>query len=158
MGFGHYFAEIPGFARLRPFGKGWAFKPALKRRSPTARLWMRSGKPRSETWGALCFRGSNQGHNRQPHPEPVAIIKQSRGPGGSGRPDSTYLEKIKGEIATSSSLKDKLKYWNYARVLDFTNPPIRQRSHQQPGTGTPRVLTVADHCITRPLLRPALPT
>lgn len=32
--------------------------------------------------------------------------------------DSTQLEKIKAEVATVSSLKGKLKYWNYAQVLE----------------------------------------
>jgi hypothetical protein len=32
--------------------------------------------------------------------------------------DATQLEKIKSEVATVSNLKDKLKYWNYAQVLE----------------------------------------
>jgi hypothetical protein len=32
--------------------------------------------------------------------------------------DSTQLERIKSEVATIPSLKDKLKYWNYAQVLE----------------------------------------
>ena len=32
--------------------------------------------------------------------------------------DTAQLEKIKGEVATVSNLKDKLKYWNYAQVLE----------------------------------------
>lgn len=32
--------------------------------------------------------------------------------------DTTQLEKIKSEVATVPNLKDKLKYWNYAQVLE----------------------------------------
>ena len=32
--------------------------------------------------------------------------------------DATQLEKIKSEVATVPNLKDKLKYWNYAQVLE----------------------------------------
>ncbi|MGA3101435.1 MAG: hypothetical protein ABSD61_06210 [Terracidiphilus sp.] len=32
--------------------------------------------------------------------------------------DATQLEKIKGEVSGVSSLKDKLKYWNYVEVLE----------------------------------------